>query len=78
LYVRILNRLGVTERAVRRYVEILRDADIPVEMYAGEWLAQIPLDFLVEGGDELRAAVLALAARLNASALATEPKPTIP
>jgi predicted DNA-binding transcriptional regulator YafY len=48
------------------------------EMYAGEWLAQIPLDFFVEGGDELRAAVLALAARLNASALATVPKPTIP
>jgi len=47
-------------------------------MYAGEWLAQIPLNFFVEGGDELRAAVLALAARLNGSALATVPKPTIP
>ena len=48
------------------------------EMYAGEWLAQIPLEFTVEGGDELRAAVLALAARLNASLLATVAKPTIP
>ena len=48
------------------------------EMYAGEWLAQIPLTFFVEGGDELRAAVLALAARLDASVVATEPKPTNP
>ena len=48
------------------------------EMYAGEWLAQNPLTFFVEGGDELRAAVLALAARLNASVVATEPKPTNP
>ncbi len=48
------------------------------EMYAGEWLAQIPLNFFVEAGDELRAAVLALAARLNASVLATVPKPTNP
>ena len=48
------------------------------EMYAGEWLAQIPFDFFVEGGDELRAAVLALAARLEASILATVPKPTRP
>jgi predicted DNA-binding transcriptional regulator YafY len=48
------------------------------EMYAGDWLAQIPLTFFVEGGDELRAAVLALAARLNASVVATEPKPTNP
>ena len=48
------------------------------EMYAGEWLAQIPVDFFVEGGEELRAAVLALAARLKASIVATVPKPTIP
>jgi hypothetical protein len=48
------------------------------EMYAGEWLAQIPLDFSVEGGEELRTAVLALAARLNASVVATVPKPTNP
>jgi predicted DNA-binding transcriptional regulator YafY len=36
-------------------------------MYAGEWLAAIPLPFRVEGGDELRAAVADLAERLSAA-----------
>jgi len=34
-------------------------------MYAGEWLAAIPIPFHVEGGPELRAAVAAVAARLT-------------
>jgi predicted DNA-binding transcriptional regulator YafY len=41
-------------------------------MYAGEWLAAIPLPFHVEGGPELRAAVAALTARLTA-ALGAQP-----
>jgi len=36
-------------------------------MYAGEWLAAIPLRFHVEGGPELRAAVAAVAQRLTAA-----------
>ena len=38
------------------------------EMYAGEWLAQVPLPFVVEQGPELRAAVARLAERLRAAA----------
>ena len=34
-------------------------------MYAGEWLAAVPLPFRVEGGPELRAAVAALTGRLT-------------
>jgi hypothetical protein len=34
-------------------------------MYAGEWLAAIPIRFHVEGGPELRAAVAAVAERLT-------------
>jgi predicted DNA-binding transcriptional regulator YafY len=41
-------------------------------MYAGEWLAAIPLPFHVEGGPELRAAVAVLTARLTA-ALGAQP-----
>jgi len=41
-------------------------------MYAQEWLATIPFAFRVEGGDELRAAVSALASRC-AAAVADEP-----
>jgi predicted DNA-binding transcriptional regulator YafY len=41
-------------------------------MYAGEWLAAIPVRFHVEGGPELRAAVAAVAGRLTA-ALGTAP-----
>lgn len=37
------------------------------EMYAGEWLAGIPLPFRVEGGPQLRAAMIALAAKLTAA-----------
>ncbi|HTJ71052.1 MAG TPA: WYL domain-containing protein [Actinospica sp.] len=36
-------------------------------MYAQEWLANIPLDFRVEGGPELREAVTRVAARLTAA-----------
>lgn len=36
-------------------------------MYAGEWLAAIPIPFYVEGGPELRAAVAAVTARLTAA-----------
>jgi predicted DNA-binding transcriptional regulator YafY len=36
-------------------------------MYAGEWLAAIPIRFQVEGGPELRAAVAAVTARLAAA-----------
>jgi predicted DNA-binding transcriptional regulator YafY len=35
------------------------------DMYAQEWLARIPFTFRVEGGEELRAAVAALAARFT-------------
>jgi predicted DNA-binding transcriptional regulator YafY len=37
-------------------------------MYAGEWLAGIPVPFRVEGGPELRAAVATVAKRLTAAA----------
>ena len=36
-------------------------------MYAEEWLATIPFAFRVEGGDELHAAVTALASRCAAA-----------
>ena len=36
-------------------------------MYAQEWLANVPFPFRVEGGEELREAVAALAARLTAA-----------
>lgn len=36
-------------------------------MYAGEWLASIPIPFRVEGGAELRAAMATLVERLSAS-----------
>jgi predicted DNA-binding transcriptional regulator YafY len=36
-------------------------------MYAGEWLARLPLTFRVEGGPELRAAVRSLAARFSSA-----------
>jgi hypothetical protein len=41
-------------------------------MYAGEWLAAIPIPFHVKGGPELRAAVAAAAARLT-TALSAPP-----
>ena len=40
-------------------------------MYAQEWLATVPFDFRVEGGDELRAAVAAVAARFTRATGAT-------
>jgi hypothetical protein len=48
------------------------------EMYAGEWLAPIPMPYLVEGGEELRAAVRTLAERLGASVTAAGKKVTPP
>lgn len=42
------------------------------QMYAGEWLAGIPLPFTVDGGSELRDAVASVARRL-AAALGPEP-----
>ena len=48
------------------------------EMYAGEWLAPIPVPYLVEGGEELRAAVRTLADRLGVSVATTGPKVTPP
>lgn len=44
------------------------------QMYAGEWLARVPLPFRVEGGAELREAITALAARVGAAA-GTSPAP---
>jgi predicted DNA-binding transcriptional regulator YafY len=41
-------------------------------MYAQEWLASVPFDFRVDGGDELRAAVATLATRLAASLTGAE------
>ncbi len=43
-------------------------------MYAQEWLAAIPLPFRVEGGEELRAAMARLAARLSAAVEARPPR----
>jgi predicted DNA-binding transcriptional regulator YafY len=37
------------------------------DMYAQEWLARVPFAFRVEGGEELRAAVAAVVARLTAA-----------
>ncbi|HEX7303972.1 YafY family protein [Lentzea sp.] len=42
-------------------------------MYAQEWLAAVPFDFRVEGGDELRAAVAAVATRFAAALAPGEP-----
>lgn len=39
-------------------------------MYAQEWLASLPFDFRVEGGDELRTSTAALAARFTAAVAA--------
>ncbi len=44
-------------------------------MYAQEWLAPIPFDFRVEGGDELRLAVSALASRCAAAVVADAKRP---
>ncbi|MFF3350877.1 helix-turn-helix transcriptional regulator [Streptomyces sp. NPDC002779] len=42
-------------------------------MYAQEWLASLPFAFRVEGGDELRAAVVALAARFTTAVAPSSP-----
>ncbi len=44
-------------------------------MYAEEWLARIPLAFRVEGGEELRSAVAALASRCAAALVTEVPDP---
>jgi predicted DNA-binding transcriptional regulator YafY len=56
-----LNRTGDGARCV------LTGTTSNPAMYAGEWLAAIPITFRVEGGPELRAAVAAVAARLTAA-----------
>jgi predicted DNA-binding transcriptional regulator YafY len=61
-----LERTGDGERCV------LTGTTSNPAMYAGEWLAAIPVPFHVEGGPELRAAVAAVAGRLTA-ALAGQP-----
>jgi len=55
-----LERTGDGERCV-----LIGTTSNPA-MYAGEWLAAIPIRFCVEGGPELRAAVAAVAERLTA------------
>ena len=54
-----LERAGDGERCV------LTGTTSNPAMYAGEWLAAIPIPFHVEGGPELRAAVAAVAERLD-------------
>jgi hypothetical protein len=56
-----LQRIGDGQRCV------LAGTTSNPAMYAGEWLAAIPVSFHVEGGPELRAAVAALAGRLTAA-----------
>jgi len=46
------------------------------DMYAGEWLAQVPLPFVVEGGDELVRAMGTLVDKLSASL--PQPRPVQP
>ena len=47
-------------------------------MYAGEWLAAIPIRFHVKGGPGLRAAVAAVAERLTAALSAAPDNKRIP
>jgi predicted DNA-binding transcriptional regulator YafY len=56
-----LERTGDSQRCV------LTGTTSNPAMYAGEWLAAIPIPFRVEGGPELRAALAALTARLTAA-----------
>jgi len=56
-----LERTGDSERCV------LTGTTSNPAMYAGEWLAAIPIRFHVEGGPELRAAVATVAERLTAA-----------
>ena len=56
-----LERTGDGERCV------LTGTTSNPEMYAGQWLAAIPIRFHVAGGPELRAAVAAVAERLTAA-----------
>ena len=64
-YVRApMGRLSPTEDGTRC---VLTGTTNSPAMYAGEWLAAIPVAFHVEGGPELRAAVAAVTARLSAA-----------
>jgi hypothetical protein len=56
-----LERTGDGERCV------LTGTTSNPAMYAGQWLAAIPIRFHVAGGPELRAAVAAVAERLTAA-----------
>jgi predicted DNA-binding transcriptional regulator YafY len=58
--------MGRLERLDESRCVLVGTTSNPV-MYAGEWLAAIPIPFHVEGGPELRAAVAALTARLTAA-----------
>ncbi len=73
-------RFGAPAEQVRQWLpgpmgELIADGDECLlvgttsnpQMYAAEWLAQIPLPFVVEGGPELRAAMRALADKLQGS-----------
>lgn len=59
--------MGRLENAVDGHGCVLVGSTGNPAMYAGEWLAVIPLPFRVEGGPELRGAVADLAGRLTAS-----------
>lgn len=76
-------RFGAPAEQVRHWLpgpmgELVDDGDDCVligttnnpQMYAAEWLAQIPLPFVVEGGPELRVAMRELVAKLRASVTA--------
>jgi predicted DNA-binding transcriptional regulator YafY len=64
-----LERAGDGERC------ILTGTTSNPAMYAGEWLAAIPVRFRVAGGPELRSAVTAVAARLTAALGETPARP---
>ncbi len=59
--------MGVLERTGDGGRCVLTGTTSNPAMYAGEWLAAIPIRFHVEGGPELRAAVAAVAERLAAA-----------
>jgi predicted DNA-binding transcriptional regulator YafY len=59
--------MGRLERTADGQRCVLTGTTSNPSMYAGEWLAAIPIPFRVEGGPELRAAVAALTARLTAA-----------
>jgi len=64
-----MGRLGLAADGARC---VLTGSTSNPAMYAGEWLAAIPIAFHVEGGPELRAAVAAVAARMTAALAAPD------